>query len=176
MKNSNDTSCDRTSDLPICSTAPKPLCYRGLTKQVPFVIKIIHAFFFLGVSVPSLASVLAINISHSSYMFFPCYLMRACAMSLFAPFELWQLSGHLYIHTFVVKSLCFMNCTLCVCSTHLYMCTLYFVLVCLCHSIWYLDQACFEISSKKDKHMSDKRKSWLAANQLASQEGLYTME
>jgi len=29
MKNSNDTSWDRTSDLPICSTAPKPLCYRG---------------------------------------------------------------------------------------------------------------------------------------------------
>ena len=32
---SNDTSWDRTSDLPICSTAPKPLCYRGpLTSQV----------------------------------------------------------------------------------------------------------------------------------------------
>jgi len=29
MKNSNDTSWDRTSDLPICSTAPEPLCYRG---------------------------------------------------------------------------------------------------------------------------------------------------
>ena len=29
MKNSNDTSWDRTSDLPICSTAPQPLCYRG---------------------------------------------------------------------------------------------------------------------------------------------------
>ena len=28
MKNS-DTSWDRTSDLPICSTAPKPLCHRG---------------------------------------------------------------------------------------------------------------------------------------------------
>ena len=26
---SNDTSWDRTSDLPICSTAPSPLCYRG---------------------------------------------------------------------------------------------------------------------------------------------------
>ena len=25
---STDTSWDRTSDLPICSTAPKPLCYR----------------------------------------------------------------------------------------------------------------------------------------------------
>ena len=24
-----DTSWDRTSDLPICSTAPSPLCYRG---------------------------------------------------------------------------------------------------------------------------------------------------
>ena len=29
MKNSNDTSWDRTSDLPICSSAPQPLCYRG---------------------------------------------------------------------------------------------------------------------------------------------------
>ena len=29
MKNSNDTNWDRTSDLPICSTAPYPLCYRG---------------------------------------------------------------------------------------------------------------------------------------------------
>ena len=29
MKNSNDTSRDRPSDLPICNTAPYPLCYRG---------------------------------------------------------------------------------------------------------------------------------------------------
>ena len=29
MKNSNDTIWNRTSDLPICSTAPYPLCYRG---------------------------------------------------------------------------------------------------------------------------------------------------
>jgi len=29
MKNSNDTNWDRTSNLPICSTAPQPLCYRG---------------------------------------------------------------------------------------------------------------------------------------------------
>ena len=29
MKNSNDTSWDRTSDLPICSTEPCPLCHRG---------------------------------------------------------------------------------------------------------------------------------------------------
>jgi len=29
MKNSNDTSWDRTSNLPICSTAPLPLCHRG---------------------------------------------------------------------------------------------------------------------------------------------------
>jgi len=29
IKNSNDTICNRTSDLPICSTAPKPLCYCG---------------------------------------------------------------------------------------------------------------------------------------------------
>ena len=28
MKNSNDTSWDRTSELPICSTAPYPLSYR----------------------------------------------------------------------------------------------------------------------------------------------------
>jgi len=28
MKNSNDTSWDRTRDLLICSTAPYPLCYR----------------------------------------------------------------------------------------------------------------------------------------------------
>ena len=26
---SNDTSWDRTSDFPICSTAPQKLCYRG---------------------------------------------------------------------------------------------------------------------------------------------------
>jgi len=29
MKISSDISWDRTSGLPICSTAPKPLCYRG---------------------------------------------------------------------------------------------------------------------------------------------------
>ena len=29
LKNSNDTIQDRTSDLPICSTAPQPLCHRG---------------------------------------------------------------------------------------------------------------------------------------------------
>ena len=29
IKNSNDTIWNRTSDLPICSTAPYPLCYRG---------------------------------------------------------------------------------------------------------------------------------------------------
>ena len=29
MKNSNDTTWNRTSDLPICNTAPYPLCYRG---------------------------------------------------------------------------------------------------------------------------------------------------
>ena len=29
MKNSNDTIWNRTSDLPICSTAPQSLCYRG---------------------------------------------------------------------------------------------------------------------------------------------------
>ena len=29
MKNSNDTIWDRTSDLPICSTAPYPLCHHG---------------------------------------------------------------------------------------------------------------------------------------------------
>jgi len=30
MKNSNDTIWNRTTDLPICSAAPSPLCYRGL--------------------------------------------------------------------------------------------------------------------------------------------------
>jgi len=29
MKNSNDTIWNRTGDLPICSTAPYLLCYRG---------------------------------------------------------------------------------------------------------------------------------------------------
>jgi hypothetical protein len=29
MKNSNDIRWDRTTVLPICSTAPEPLCYRG---------------------------------------------------------------------------------------------------------------------------------------------------
>ena len=29
MKNSNDTIWNRTSDLPICGTAPKTLCHRG---------------------------------------------------------------------------------------------------------------------------------------------------
>jgi hypothetical protein len=29
IKNSNDIIWNRTSDLPICSTAPYPLCYRG---------------------------------------------------------------------------------------------------------------------------------------------------
>ena len=33
MKNSTDTSWDRTNDLPICSTAPYPLCYRGPTSK-----------------------------------------------------------------------------------------------------------------------------------------------
>jgi len=36
MKNSNDTSWDRTSDIPICSTTPQPLCYRGL----PFLTRV----------------------------------------------------------------------------------------------------------------------------------------
>jgi len=30
---STDTSWDQTSDLPICSTAPYPLCYRGVRIQ-----------------------------------------------------------------------------------------------------------------------------------------------
>jgi len=30
MKNSNDIIWNRTSDLPICSTAPYPLCHSGL--------------------------------------------------------------------------------------------------------------------------------------------------
>ena len=29
-----DTSWDRTSDLPICSTAPKQLCHRGEKKKI----------------------------------------------------------------------------------------------------------------------------------------------
>jgi len=29
MKNSSDTICNRTGDIPICSTAPEPLCYHG---------------------------------------------------------------------------------------------------------------------------------------------------
>ena len=29
MKNASKTNWNRTSDLPIYSTAPKPLCYRG---------------------------------------------------------------------------------------------------------------------------------------------------
>jgi len=29
MKNSSDTSWDRNTDLPICSTAPEPLSYHG---------------------------------------------------------------------------------------------------------------------------------------------------
>jgi hypothetical protein len=29
MKNSSDNIWNRTSDLPICSTAPYPLCYHG---------------------------------------------------------------------------------------------------------------------------------------------------
>ena len=40
MKNSNDTIWNRTSDLPICSTAPYLLCYRG-----PFVYVIALKFF-----------------------------------------------------------------------------------------------------------------------------------
>ena len=41
MKTSSDTSRDRTSDLPICNTAPYPLCYRGhLQGKAP---KEIHA-------------------------------------------------------------------------------------------------------------------------------------
>ena len=34
MQNSNDTSWDRTNDLPICSRALKPLCYRRSKWQV----------------------------------------------------------------------------------------------------------------------------------------------
>jgi len=37
MKNSNDTIWNRTSDLPICSPAPLPLCYRGLQIFAAFV-------------------------------------------------------------------------------------------------------------------------------------------
>ena len=39
MKNANDTSWDRTSDLPICSTASQPLCYRGLRYHLLYVGK-----------------------------------------------------------------------------------------------------------------------------------------
>ena len=34
MENFNDAIWNRTSDLPICSTAPQPLCYRGLPKSI----------------------------------------------------------------------------------------------------------------------------------------------
>ena len=36
MKNSNDTNWDRTSDLPICSTAPWPLCclWRNILRTI----------------------------------------------------------------------------------------------------------------------------------------------
>ena len=37
---STDTSWDRNSDLPICSTAPSPLCHRGLPPSVdPYITK-----------------------------------------------------------------------------------------------------------------------------------------
>ena len=36
MKNSNDTIWDRTSDLPICSAAPSPLCNRGPPKYIKY--------------------------------------------------------------------------------------------------------------------------------------------
>ena len=32
IKNSNDIIRNRTSDLPICSASPSPLCYRGPLK------------------------------------------------------------------------------------------------------------------------------------------------
>jgi len=38
---STDTSWDRTRDLPICSTAPYPLCYRGPPTYINDVYKII---------------------------------------------------------------------------------------------------------------------------------------
>jgi hypothetical protein len=44
MKNSDDTIWNRTSDLPICSTVPYPLCHRG--PLIPKVKKDIKVHFF----------------------------------------------------------------------------------------------------------------------------------
>ena len=41
MKNSSDTIWNRTSDIPICSTAPSPLCYRGPRDKLVNAIKAI---------------------------------------------------------------------------------------------------------------------------------------
>ena len=41
---STDTSWDRTSNLPICSTAPQPLCYRGPGREEVQL----YSFFNLG--------------------------------------------------------------------------------------------------------------------------------
>jgi len=39
IKKSNDTSWNRTSDLPICSAAPCPLCHRGIRScKAPVII------------------------------------------------------------------------------------------------------------------------------------------
>ena len=53
MKNSTDTSWDQTSDLPICSTAPQPLCYRGS----PFR----HKLYCLNIDLLRLIYILYIN-------------------------------------------------------------------------------------------------------------------
>jgi len=42
MKNSNDTSWDQTSYLPICSTAPSSLCSRGPHFNTVLQLNILH--------------------------------------------------------------------------------------------------------------------------------------
>ena len=39
IKNSNDNIWNRTSDIPICSAAPQPLCYSGPRIYVGQIIK-----------------------------------------------------------------------------------------------------------------------------------------
>jgi len=64
---STDTSWNRTSDLPIYSTAPQPLCYRGPLINMLFTVFLTKQVRLLCVWFQLLHSPLTLSRCHSSY-------------------------------------------------------------------------------------------------------------
>jgi len=71
MKNSNDTIWNRTSDLPICSTAPYAQCYRG------------HAFQVCLIYFPQVSRVQDHKNICSKYRSNPCTSLASCVFKLY---------------------------------------------------------------------------------------------